>query len=109
MAAARLFLLAPLLGALALGAAGCRLEDAQQEAAREEVERALAGKAAYESGGVHCTGAARPWFVEQETHVFLCTARRRDGRCDTYRVEAPRDRPATVRPGERGGDCTLPA
>ena len=96
------------LAALALTASGCRLEDAQQEAARKAVEQALGGDDAYEPGGVHCTGAASPWFVAQETHVFLCTVRLRGGRCDVYRVEAPRDRPVSVRLDERAADCTLP-
>jgi hypothetical protein len=98
--------------ALVLVAAGCGVEDAQQEAAREEVQahvRALPGAARYDTGDVHCTDAAKTFFREEETSEFTCAVRVAEGGCDWFEVRVDRER-RRVRVGlaERDAGCTLP-
>jgi hypothetical protein len=96
---------------LALVAAGCGFEDAQQEAAREEVQahvRALGADAGYDADDVHCTGAASTWYREVETNEFTCAVRREDGGCDWFDVGIDRERrKVTVRLAQRDAGCTL--
>ena len=99
------------LAALALLAAGCATEDAQQEAAREEVQkhvRSLASAARYDTDDVHCTDAAKTYFREEETNEFTCAVRLVDGGCDWFGVLVDREeRRVSVRLAQRDAGCTL--
>ncbi|HEX5582085.1 hypothetical protein [Gaiella sp.] len=82
-----------------------------QRFAREATESHLANDPAYETGGVHCTGNPREWFVEQQASVAICAARRTDGGCDWYRVEFVPVRSrvgARIRLESRDAGCILP-
>ena len=93
---------------LALAAAGCSAEDAQQEAAREEVQAHVRTLPGYEPDDVHCTDAAKIWFRERETNAFTCAVRRVDGACDWFEVLIDRERrTVTVRLTERDAGCSL--
>ena len=99
------------LTALALVVAGCASEDAQQEAAREEVQahvRALGPESGYDAEDVHCTDAAKIWFREQETDEFTCAVRLLDGGCDWFAVRVDRERrTVAVTLDQREAGCTL--
>lgn len=96
---------------LALAGAGCSLEDAQQESAREEVQahvRALGPDSGYDADDVHCTDAAKTYFREEETNEFVCAVRVVDGGCDWFEVAVDReDRRVDVRLEQRDAGCTL--
>jgi hypothetical protein len=96
---------------LVLVAAGCGFEDAQQEAAREEVQahvRSLGPGAGYDAEDVHCTGAASTWYREVETDEFTCAVRRDEGGCDWFGVDVDRDRrDVRIRLVQRDAGCTL--
>ena len=96
---------------LALVVGGCGLEDPQQEAAREEVQkhvRALGADSGYDAEDVHCTGAASPWFRPVETDQFTCAVRKDEGGCDWFGVAVDRKRSQVlVRLAERDAGCTL--
>jgi hypothetical protein len=102
---------AAFLTAFALVAVGCAGEDAQQEAAREEVQahvRALGVTSGYDDDNVHCTGARGVWFHEEETDEFTCAVRRIEGGCDWFVVHVDRERQrATVALDERDAGCVL--
>lgn len=86
-------------------------EDATQRFAREATESFLAGNTAYDTGGVHCTGNPRPWFVERQTSVVICAARRAGGGCDWFRVVlVPRVGRMTtkIRIEKENAGCVLP-
>jgi hypothetical protein len=99
------------LTALALLAAGCAAEDAQQEAAREEVQlhvRELPTASTYDTDDVHCTDAARTFFREEVTDEFTCAVRVRAGGCDWFAVRVDRDRRrVAVALEQRDAGCTL--
>jgi hypothetical protein len=99
------------LTALALVAAGCAGEDAQQEAAREEVQahvRALDVPSGYDPDEVQCTDAHGIWFRDEETNEFTCAVRRVEGGCDWFEVRVDRDRQQVrVRLAQRDAGCTL--
>lgn len=86
---------------------GCSTEDARQQDARRAVEARVATRAAY-TGEVHCTPSPRPWFVERETTVFLCVARRGAGGCDVFRATLE-NAGWDVVVDEREVGCTVPA
>jgi hypothetical protein len=94
-----------------LVAAGCAAEDAQQEAAREEVQahvRALGVASGYDAENVHCTDARGVWFRDEETDEFTCAVRRTEGGCDWFVVHVDRERQrATVALDERDAGCVL--
>jgi hypothetical protein len=94
-----------------LVAAGCAAEDAQQEAAREEVQvhvRSLGSDSGYDVNDVHCTDAAGIWFREEETDEYICTVRLVAGGCDWFAVHVDRERRrATVTLAQRDAGCTL--
>jgi hypothetical protein len=98
-----------LLAALAL--TGCSVEDAQQEAAREEVQahvRDRADASRYDDGDVDCTDAAKTYFREEETNEFTCAVRVDEGGCDWFAVEVDRkQRRVFVRLEQRDAGCTL--
>lgn len=87
--------------------AGCSTEDVRQEDARHAVESHVAALAGY-TGEVHCTHSPRPWFVERETDVFLCVARRDAGGCDVFRASIENAGWEVV-VDERDVGCTVPA
>ena len=99
------------LTAFALVAAGCGAEDAQQEAAREEVQahvRALGVASGYDAEDVHCTDARGVWFRDEETDEFTCAVRRIEGGCDWFVVHVDRERQrVTVALDERDAGCVL--
>lgn len=98
------------LAVLALVGAGCSLEDAQQESAREEVQahvRAL-GTGRYDADDVHCTDAAKTFFREEETNEFVCAVRVVEGGCDWFAVGVDREeRRVDVALAQRDAGCTL--
>ena len=101
-------LVAVALTALALLAAGCAAEDAQQEAAREEVQKHVRSLAQYDADDVHCTDAAKTYFREEETNEFTCAVRLVDGGCDWFGVLVDREeRRVSVRLAQRDAGCTL--
>jgi hypothetical protein len=103
-------------GGLALAAvvvlAGCGSEDAQQEAAREEVQahvRGLGAESGYDAQRVHCTDAAATWLREVETDVFICAVGVESGGCDWFAVDVDRAQPSIeVRLDTKDAGCTLP-
>ena len=99
------------LTALALLAAGCGVEDAQQEAAREEVQahvRSLSSAELYDTDDVHCTDASGIWFGEEETNEFTCAVRVVEGGCDWFDVLVDRERRrVAVTLAQRDAGCTL--
>jgi hypothetical protein len=89
-------------------AAGCAAEDAQQEAAREEVEKRVRPLAEYDADEVHCTDAAKTFFREEVTNEFTCAVRRVEGGCDWFAVLVDREgRRVSVRLTERDAGCSL--
>lgn len=92
-------------------AAGCAAEDAQQEAAREEVQahvHSLGPGSGYDADDVHCTDAAGVWFGEEETDSFICAVRLVAGGCDWFVVHVDRERRrVAVRLAQRDAGCTL--
>jgi len=86
---------------------GCSTEDERQADARHAVEQRLVSLSGY-TGEVHCTPSPRPWFVERETNVFLCVARREAGGCDVFRATLENAGWA-VTVDERDAGCTVPA
>ncbi len=72
-----------LLAALLL--TGCGVESPREAGARTAVEDAIP-PAEYEVSRTRCTDNPAPWFIEKETAVFVCAARRREGGCDWYRA-----------------------
>jgi hypothetical protein len=93
-------------------AAGCGVEDAQQQAAREEVQehvRGLGRESGYDAERVDCTDAAGMWLREVETDVFICAVGRTSGGCDWFVVDVDRERRSVaVRLDARDAGCTLP-
>jgi len=87
------------------------VEDAQQEAAREEVQahvRGLDVASGYDGEDVHCTDAHGVWFREEETDEFTCAVRRIEGGCDWFVVRVDRERRrATVALDARDAGCVL--
>jgi hypothetical protein len=65
---------------------GCTRESARQAAAREAVVEKLSIME-YDTDGTRCTGDPAPWFVEKDTTVFVCAARRVGGGCDWYEAK----------------------
>jgi hypothetical protein len=91
---------------------GCAAEDAQQEAAREEVQahvRARPDAARWDDGDVHCTDAAKTFFREEQTDEFTCAVRVvENGGCDWFEVEVDREnRRVDVRLAQRDAGCSL--
>lgn len=84
MAPVRFVGLASLLVAASL-LAGCGAEAPRQAGARVAVEESLAASQ-YDRDGTRCTDNPSAWFVERETEVFICAAKRRAGGCDWYRA-----------------------
>ncbi len=87
--------------------AGCAPEDPTQRFARERVDAHVAALGGYPAERSHCTRTPRPWFVEQETNVYLCTVPRGDGDCDWFTARLTTLDVKIVRTSERGG-CVLP-
>lgn len=102
---------AAFLTAFALVAVGCAAEDAQQEAAREEVQahvRTLGAGSGYDDKDVHCTDARGTWFLDEETDEFTCAVRRIEGGCDWFVVRVDRERQrTTVALDERDAGCVV--
>ncbi|HSO01394.1 MAG TPA: hypothetical protein VLS46_02605 [Gaiellaceae bacterium] len=101
-----------MLAVLALVGAGCSLEDAQQESAREEVQKHVRGLGPdggrYDADDVHCTDAAKTFFREEETNEFVCAVRVVDGGCDWFAVGVHREeRRVDVALAQRDAGCTL--
>jgi len=59
---------------------------------------------------VHCTQSGRiAYFNAVRTRVFLCTAQRRDGDCDWFRVVLSDQGSARITFDRRRAGCVLPA
>jgi hypothetical protein len=101
------------VGCCAVLAAGCGgTEDATQRFAREATESRLAENPAYDTDEVHCTGNPRPWFVERQSRVVICAARRVSGGCDWFRVElvpTAVGARSSIRLEAENAGCVLPA
>lgn len=95
------------LAGLAAVLTGCSTEDRRQADARVAVQEAVAPLAGY-TGEVHCTGSPKPWFVPQQTSLFVCVARRDDRRCDWFRATLGNAGWA-VGMQRRDGGCVVPA
>lgn len=85
---------------------GCGEESPRQEGARTAVEESLVGSE-YERDRTRCTDDASAWFIERETDVFICAARRRAGGCDWYRATL-KNAGWDVVLERRNADCILP-
>ena len=64
--------------------AGCGSESSREAGARTAVEDSLSAE--YDRDRTKCTDNPAPWFIEKEATVFICAAKRNDGRCDWYRA-----------------------
>jgi hypothetical protein len=64
---------------------GCGAGSTREQAARQAVVDKLS-PSDYDVGRTHCTDNPAPWFVERDTDVFVCAARRNDGDCDWYQA-----------------------
>jgi hypothetical protein len=97
------------LGSALLAAAvltGCGSESPRQEAARTAVEDVLRASE-YDVDRTRCTDNPAPWFIEQDTDVFVCAAKRRDGDCDWYQATL-KNAGWEVVLDERNAGCVLP-
>jgi len=82
------------------------------EAEEQDVTDSAVVDAVVATDEVRCTGNPRPWFVERQTTVVVCAARRVTGGCDWYRVKlVPKTfRVATeIRLEARDAGCVLPS
>jgi len=84
-------------------------EDAQQQAAREEMQafvRALATAAEYDVDETRTESARTAIFRIEETALFVCAVRRLDGGCDWFRLDVEA-RDARIRLSDRdaGSSC----
>jgi len=86
--------------------AGCGAEAPRQAGARVAVDETLAATA-YDRQRTRCTDNPSAWFIERETFVFVCVARRRAGGCDWYRATL-RNAGWEVALERRHADCILP-
>jgi|SRR6478752_5816289 hypothetical protein len=101
----RLAGLASLLACLLL-LTGCGTESQRQAGARVAVQDKLSA-ARYDVAKTRCTDNPSPWFVERETSVFVCAARRRDGGCDWYQATL-KNAGWEVVLDEKNAGCVLP-
>jgi hypothetical protein len=90
----------------AFGLVGCGPGSEREAGARQAVKDALS-PSDYDVGRTHCTDNPRPWFVERDTEVFVCAAKRRDGDCDWYRATLKNAGWEVVLEQPRAG-CVLP-
>ena len=102
----RLVGLVSLLGCVLL-LTGCGAESPRQAGARVAVERLAARPRATTSSGPAAPTTRRPWFIERETTVYVCAAKRRDGGCDWYRATL-KNAGWDVVLDERNAGCVLP-
>ena len=101
----RLVGLVTLLGC-ALLLAGCGGESLRQAGARVAVEEQLAASQ-YDRDRTRCTDNPSAWFIQRETTVFICAARRSDGGCDWYRATL-KNAGWDVVLDQRNAGCVLP-
>jgi hypothetical protein len=90
---------------VALLVAGCGVGE-QEGVARDAVRAYVAQRGAYDADEVFCTG--NPVLGGHRVDVTICSVRRRDGRCDWFRVEFLSEREGRVRLDRRDAGCTLP-
>ena len=60
------------------------------------------------TGEVHCTGNPKQWFIEEQTSLFVCPARRDCGGCDWFHATLG-NAGWSVRLDRRNGGCVLPS
>ena len=89
-----------------LVATGCGARSPREQAARQAVVDELSPKD-YDVGRTHCTDNPAPWFVERDTDVFVCAAKRKDGDCDWYQATLKNAGWEVVLDEPRAG-CVLP-
>ena len=85
---------------------GCGTEAPRQAGARVAVEESLLASQ-YDRDRTRCTDNPSAWFIERETEVFICVARRRDGGCDWYRATL-KNAGWDVVLDQRNAGCVLP-
>ena len=85
--------------------AGCGVGE-QQGVAEDAVEAYVSKRAEYDAGDVSCTG--NPVLGAHRVDLTICAVRRRDGRCDWFRVEFLSEEQGRVRLDRRDAGCTLP-
>jgi hypothetical protein len=90
---------------VALLGAGCGVGE-QQGVAEDAVEAYVAERAEYDARDVSCTG--NPVLGGHRVDLTICAVRRRDGRCDWFRVEFLSEKQGRVRLDRRDAGCTLP-
>jgi hypothetical protein len=90
---------------VALVVAGCGVGE-QEGIARDAVEAYVADRAEYDQDDVSCTG--NPVLGGHRVDLTICAVRRRDGRCDWFRVEFLSEEQGRVRLDRRDAGCTLP-
>ena len=96
------------LTALVLLVSGCAGEDAQQQDAREEVEKHVRSLPQYDADEIQCTDAAKTWFAQQATSEFTCAVHRVESGCDWFGVLVEREaRRVTVKLVQRDAGCSL--
>ena len=90
----------------ALFLAGCGPGSQREQDALRAVQEALS-PTDYDVDRTHCTDNPAPWFVEHDTDVFVCAARRHDGDCDWYQATL-KNAGWEVVLDERKAGCVLP-
>ena len=70
------------------------------------VEESIAASE-YDRGRTRCTDNPSAWFIERDTDVFICAAKRRSGGCDWYRATL-QNAGWEVKLERRNADCILP-
>jgi len=85
---------------------GCGSESPRQHAARVAVADSLQASE-YDIDRTRCTDSPAPWFIERDTDVFVCAAKRRDGDCDWYQATL-KNAGWEVVLDERKAGCVLP-
>jgi hypothetical protein len=97
-------LLAVVVAALFL--TGCGPKSERERDAIQAVKDTLPA-ADYDIGETRCTSNPAPWFVQHDTDVFVCAAKRHDGNCDWYQATL-RNAGWEVVLAERQAGCVLP-
>ena len=63
--------------------------------------------ASYDVDRTRCTDDPSAWFIERETTVYVCAAKRRDGGCDWYQATL-KNAGWDVVLDEKNAGCVLP-
>ena len=85
--------------------AGCGA-GGQEGLAQDAVRTYVADRAEYDADETHCTG--NPVLGGHRVDLTICSVRRRDGRCDWFRVEFLSETRGRVQLDRRDAGCTVP-